>query len=129
MITCALDGVRSSRTVVGESGAAAPSLPSRTEFGHDHYTYIGGERMRIGVTRTMRPAENENGAMFRHRINALAQQLLPCGTLTVDEEIRGGVVVQAILRLQIEPEAAPILDDTRRAGGRPSGPRGSRGGA
>jgi len=85
--------------------------------------------MRIGVTRTMRPAENENGAMFRQRINALAQQLLPCGTLTVDEEIRGGVVVQAILRLQIEPEAAPILDDIRRAGGRPSGPRGSRGGA
>lgn len=121
------DGHSASRHSAVE--AFSPSLPGRTEFGHDHYGYIDGQRMRLGATRTLRPIEGETGTAFRCRVDSLAQQLLPCGTLVVDEEIRGGVVVQAILRLRMDPEPAPILDDARRAGGRPSGPRGSRGGS
>jgi hypothetical protein len=123
------EGNIASRLVAAEAIASSPSLPSRTEFGHDHYAYVDGQRMRVGATRTLRPSDGETGASFRHRVDDLAQQLLLCGTLSVDEEIRSGVVVQAILRLQFAPEPAPILDDSRLAGGRPSGPRGKRGGS
>ncbi len=123
------EGYTASRHVAAEALSSSPSLPGRTEFGHDHYAYVDGQRMRVGATRTLRPGEGETGAAFRRRVDELAQQLLRCGTLQVDEEIRSGVVVQAVLRLQLAPEPAPILDDSRLAGGRPSGPRGRRGGA
>ena len=111
------------------SAVHATGVPSRAEFGLDHYGYVDGQRMRVGATRTLRPQDGESGAAFRRRVDLLAQQLLACGTLELDEEIRSGVVVQATLRLRIPPEPAPIVDDQRRAGGRPSGPRGSRGGS
>jgi hypothetical protein len=123
------DGYSASRHLAAEALSIPSSLPGRAEFGQDHYTYIDGQRMRVGATRTLRPGEGETGADFRRRVDDLAQQLLPCGTLLVDEELRGGVVVQAILRLQVAPEPAPILDDARKAGGRPNGPRGRRGGS
>lgn len=118
-----------SRHVAAEALSASPSLPGRAEFGQDHYTYTDGQRMRVGATRSLRPSEGETGSAFRRRVDELAQQLLLCGTLRVDEELRGGVVVQAILHLTVEPEPAPILEDDRHAGGRPSGPRGRRGGS
>ena len=103
-------------------------LPSRTEFGFDHYGYLDGERMRVGATRTLRPADGESGVAFRQRVDLLALQLLSCGTIELDEEIRSGVVVQATLRLRTPPEPVPVGSDLRRAGGRPVGPRGRRGG-
>jgi len=124
-----LEDTRGAARSIAEEFTASPSPPGRTEFGHDHYTYIDGQRMRVGATRTLRPSDGESVSAFLSRVDMLAQQLLVCGTLHVDEEIRGGVVVQAVLRLQVPPEPAPIPTDSRLAGGRPHGPRGRRGGS
>lgn len=111
------------------TASASAALPGRAEFGHDHFAYIDGQRMRVGATRTLRPLDGESGCAFRQRVDTLVHQLLACGTLEIDEEIRGGIVVQAIIRLHSPPEPAPIYDDHRLAGGRPAGARGRRGGS
>ncbi|NTU85526.1 MAG: hypothetical protein HGA45_40250 [Chloroflexales bacterium] len=112
----------------------SPSLPGRSEFGYEHYRYLAQQQQRewVGTTRTLRPAEGETGAQFRVRVDSLVASLPSCGIIdvTVDEEIRAGVVVQATIRIAREPEPSVVpADDLRVAKGRPSGPRGSRGGA
>lgn len=110
----------------------SPSLPSRSEFGFEHYRYPSQQqRQWVGTTRTLRPTEGETGAQFRARVDALVASLPPYGIIdvVVDEEIRAGVIVQATIRIIREPEAAVVPpDDQRLAKGRPGGPRGARGG-
>lgn len=111
----------------------SPALPSRNEFGIEHYSYPQQQRRHwIGTTRTIRPIEGETGASFRMRVDSIVASLDPCGIIdvTVDEEIRAGVVVQATIHINRSPEPVTIVpDDQRAAGGRPSSPRGTRGGA
>ena len=111
----------------------SPSLPGRNEFGVEHFAYPSQQhRLWIGTTRTLRPTEGETGAAFRSRIDLLVASIDPCGIIevTVDEEIRAGVIVQATIHIRRNPELVAVTpDDLRAAGGRPSSPRGARGGA
>lgn len=100
---------------------------TQAAFGHDHYLYIGDERLRVGVTRTLRPVAGESRAAFRQRVAEVIQTLqATAGTLALDEELRNGVVVQVTIRLHIPPAlAAPIAHDPSSVGtGRPLGPGG-----
>lgn len=110
---------------------AVPALPGRAEFGHERFRYVNGERYWVGSVRTLRAADDETGGAFRARAHALIALLDPCGIIdvTVDEEIRGGVLVQITITVTREPQRVDLSsDDHRLAGGRPSGPRGARGG-
>lgn len=105
------------------------SAAMRSDFGHDHYAYLTGNRMLVGTTRTFRPVVGESGEDFRLRINGLVGVLetYPTTGIEVDEEIRAGVIVQAVIRVRYTPEPCVIQPDRRAAGGRPSGARGVRG--
>lgn len=117
--------------------AFSPANPGRNEFGVEHYRYPverhqGAPRLWVGTTRTIRPLDGETGSEFRARVDSLVAGLDPCGIIevTVDEEIRAGVVVQATIRVVRSPALAAVSpDDHRVAGGRPGGPRGTRGGS
>ena len=100
---------------------------TQAAFGHDHYLYIGDERLRVGVTRTLRPVAGESRAAFRQRVADAVQALRATeGTLALDEELRDGVLVQVTLRLQVPPTLAPPIacDPTPVGTGRPLGPGG-----
>lgn len=99
-------------------------------FGHNHYMYHQGQRMQVGITRTIRPTAGESPPAFRQRIANLVQALLATGgILAVDEELRDGVLVQVIIRLQLPPTPAPPIehDPSPVSTVRPSGPRGKPG--
>ncbi len=97
------------------------------EFGHDHYTYIEGQRMLVGMTRTIRPGAGETGEAFRHRVADLVQPLLATGrNLNVDEELHDGNLVQVIVHVEVAPTPSPPSDHRIVGRRRPGGPRGPR---
>jgi hypothetical protein len=84
---------------------------TRAAFGHDHYLYIGDERLQVGMTRTLRPVAGESSAAFRQRVAEAVHALRATeGTLALDEELRDGVLVQVTLRLQVPPTLAGADD-------------------
>ncbi len=113
----------------GIEARSTASLPGRSEFGADLYTYQDGQRMIIGASRTIRPLEGESGSDFRRRVEAIVIAIdgHKVKTVELSEEIRAGIIVQAMVAVRWPPEPAPIQEDGRLAGGRPTGPRGARG--
>lgn len=73
-------------------------------YGHDHYVYVAGHRVLVGITRTLRPGAGESGAAFRRRVDDMARTLgARGGVLTVDEDLRDGILVQVWVRLHLTP--------------------------
>lgn len=85
--------------------------PRLAEFSYDHYTYIEGQRMRVGLTRTLRPTAGEPSADFRTRITRLVQHLVAAEgimSIEMDEELRDGQLWQCVIRLRLAPTPAPL---------------------
>ncbi|NNJ12127.1 hypothetical protein EKD04_017490 [Chloroflexales bacterium ZM16-3] len=113
----------------GIEARSIASLPGRSEFGNDLFVYEDGQRMLAGASRTIRPHDGETGSEFRRRVEAIVIAIdgHKVKTVELSEEIRAGIIVQAQVAVRWPPEPAPIQDDGRLAGGRPTGPRGTRG--
>lgn len=73
-----------------------PSCPE--DYGRDIYRYLGGQRVRIGTVRTIRPYPAEEGdrTAFETRIERMVEQLLALyevDSIDTDYERRAGRVV------------------------------------
>lgn len=102
---------------------------SLAEYGFDHFTYVAGQRYRVGRTRTLRPEAGESNGAFEARMDALVQGLAQLGADSVEMniEIRGGAFVACSIVVKHAPlKATPGMAEGM-AGGRFSGERGSRG--
>ncbi len=85
--------------------------PHLAEFGFDHYTYMEGQRMHVGLTRTLRPTAGEPSADFRQRMTRLVQHLAAAEGIVgidMDEELRDGLLWQCVIRLRLAPTPAPL---------------------
>lgn len=90
-------------------------------FGHDFYTYITGQRHKVGTRQTIRPAAGETNGAFERRMDALAQELskLGCRTIDLAVERRAGLIVECIVEVRYDPRhEIEIAVDERLAGGR-----------
>lgn len=101
------------------------------DFGIDRYSYVNGVRCRVGVLRTIRPADGETNEEFQARIDALAKELFARHGATdvgTDFELAAGGIVQCVLNVSYLPRPEPqIAPDPRPAGGRVIAMRGARG--
>lgn len=68
-------------------------------YGHNQYALVAGQRVLVGLTRTVRPSAGESSIAFHQRVDVLTQMLAPLGgMLTIEEELRDGVLVQVCVR-------------------------------
>jgi hypothetical protein len=103
------------------------------DYGRDRYSYIGGVRYKVGMLRTIQPKSGETNSQFERRMEGMERELREqhgCTSVSIDFELRGGAIVQAIVDATYPPTPAPIADDDDTvAGGRvTTAPRGGRGG-
>lgn len=111
-----------------------PMSDMSDDFGLDRYTYHAGDttRYQTGRVRTIRPGAHETNEGFEQRMDLMARQLLALpgiASVSLELERMRGAIVQAIVSVAEHPQPAPIVPDSRPAGGRFGGPRGARGGA
>lgn len=106
------------------------TLPGLTDFGKDKIFYLDEVRYRIGLVRTLRPNEGDTNEQFERRMHDLAGKLRKHGAASVSMnfERRDGALVECVVDVSTAPVEFDIKPDTRPAGGRTQGPRGSRGG-
>jgi hypothetical protein len=92
----------------------------------NRYSYIQGQRHRIGFSQSVPPIAADTNESFERRMEQMARCLLADGhTVELDFELRGDRLVACILDVTLaQPMPAPIGSDLRPVGQR----RGSRGG-
>lgn len=94
------------------------------EYSIDRYVYRGGQRLRTGFVRTIRPHVAETNGAFQTRMDAMALQLAGmAGVTSVEltfERGRGGAIVECVATVEHTPRVEAVLQpDNRPAGGRP----------
>lgn len=99
------------------------------DFGRDRFIRHNGQRLRIGMVRTVQPGEAESNEDFERRMDDMADALeAMSGVLSVEYEFerRKGRIVQCLFDVAHEPRPECVLADSATAGGRSGTPRGRR---
>lgn len=101
------------------------------EYGAERHAYSRADRVRrrTALVRTLLPEDGETNGAFAARVDrivaALFREFAAVESVDTVLEVRDGRYTQAIITIAYTPYVDPVSPDTRIAGGRRAGPRGS----
>jgi hypothetical protein len=102
-------------------------MPTDNDYGRDRFIRRNGQRLRVGMVRSIQPNPAETNADFERRMDQLADVLERMdGIMSVGYEFerRAGAIVQCVFDVDHAPRPETVTDDPRPAGGRSGTPRG-----